>query len=86
MTESLPPVSANTAFFIEFDGTLVDIAPRPELVEVEPGVIPLLGALDARFGHAVALVTGRSLHVVDGFLAQLKWAAAAEHGSLRRDA
>lgn len=82
----MPPVSANTAFFIDFDGTLVDIAPRPELVEVEPGIIPLLGALDAQFGHAVALVTGRSLNVVDGFLAPLKLAAAAEHGSIRRDA
>jgi len=86
MTESLPPVSANTAFFIDFDGTLVDIAPRPELVEVEPGVIDLLDALDARFDHAVAVVTGRSLNVVDGFLAPLKLPAAAEHGSIRRDA
>jgi trehalose 6-phosphate phosphatase len=85
MTQPLPPISANTAFFIDFDGTLVDIAPRPELVEVDPGVVPLLGALDARFGHAVALVTGRSLSVVDGFLAPLKLAAAAEHGSIRRD-
>jgi trehalose 6-phosphate phosphatase len=86
MTESLPPVSPNTAFFIDFDGTLVDIAPRPELVEVEPRAIELLGALDARFGHAVAVVTGRSLDVVDGFLAPLKLPAAAEHGSIRRDA
>jgi trehalose 6-phosphate phosphatase len=86
MTESLPPVSANTALFIDFDGTLVDIAPRPELVEVEPRVISLLEALDARFGHAVAVVTGRPLDVVDGFLAPLKLPAAAEHGSIRRDA
>ncbi|ODR96103.1 hypothetical protein AUC69_15095 [Methyloceanibacter superfactus] len=86
MTESLPPVSPNTAFFIDFDGTLVDIAPRPELVEVEPRVIDLLGALAGRFDHAVAVVTGRSLDVVDGFLAPLKLPAAAEHGSIRRDA
>jgi trehalose 6-phosphate phosphatase len=86
MTEPLPPVSADTAFFIDFDGTLVDIAPRPELVYVEPGVISLLRALDARFGHAIAVVTGRPLDVIDGFLAPLKLPAAAEHGSIRRDA
>jgi trehalose 6-phosphate phosphatase len=86
MRRSLPPVSANAAFFIDFDGTLVDIAPRPDLVEVEPRVRRLLESLSDRFDHAVAVVTGRSLDVVDGFLAPLKLPVAAEHGSIRRDA
>lgn len=86
MTRSLPPVPANTAFFIDFDGTLVDIAPRPDLVEVEPRVRHLLESLSGKFDQAVAVVTGRPLDVVDGFLAPLKLAVAAEHGSVRRDA
>jgi len=86
MTRSLPPVSPNTAFFIDFDGTLVDIAPRPDQVEVEPRVRHLLESLSDKFDQAVAVVTGRSLDVVDGFLAPLKLAVAAEHGSVRRDA
>jgi trehalose 6-phosphate phosphatase len=86
MTESLPPVSANAAFFIDFDGTLVEIAPRPDLVEVEPRVIHVLDSLSGKFGQAVAVVTGRPLAVVDGFLAPLKLPVAAEHGSIRRDA
>jgi len=86
MTEPLPPVGPNSAFFFDFDGTLVAIAPRPDLVHVEPEVSDLLRALARRFGGAVAVITGRPLDVVDGFLAPLVLPAAAEHGSVRRDA
>lgn len=85
MTRPLPPVSPDTAFFVDFDGTLVDIAPRPDQVEVEPRVLHLLSSLSDKFDQAVAVVTGRPLDVVDGFLAPLKLAVAAEHGSIRRD-
>jgi trehalose 6-phosphate phosphatase len=85
MSRPLPSVSPDTAFFIDFDGTLAAIAPRPDEVEVEPQVIQLLESLSERFGGAVAVVTGRPLDVVDGFLAPLKLAVAAEHGSIRRD-
>lgn len=86
MPRSLPSVAANTAFFIDFDGTLAAIAPRPDAVVVEPRVIQLLESLSERFGGAVAVVTGRPLEVIDGFLAPLKLPVAAEHGSIRRDA
>ncbi|MEZ5827428.1 MAG: trehalose-phosphatase [Hyphomicrobiales bacterium] len=86
MSRSLPAVSPTTAFFLDFDGTLVAIAPRPDLVAVEPGVKQLLESLRARFDGAVAVVTGRPLDVVDGFLSPLKLPVAAEHGSVRRDA
>jgi trehalose 6-phosphate phosphatase len=86
MSKPLPSVGRNTAFFIDFDGTLVEIAPRPGLVHVEPRVREVLQALSDRFGRAVAVVTGRPLDVVDGFLAPLTLAVAAEHGSFRRDA
>jgi trehalose 6-phosphate phosphatase len=86
MPRSLPQVSPNAAFFIDFDGTLVAIAPEPHLVEVEPRVPELLRGLGERYGKAVAIVTGRSLRVVDRFLAPLELPTAAEHGSVRRDA
>jgi trehalose 6-phosphate phosphatase len=86
MTENLPPVGENSVFFFDFDGTLVEIASRPDLVRVEPRVRDLLRALDDRFGGAVAVVTGRPLDAVDGFLAPLVLPTAAEHGSVRRDA
>lgn len=86
MTDALPPAGPNSAFFFDFDGTLVEIAPRPELVHVESEVGTLLRALMSRFDGAVAVITGRPLDVVDGFLAPLILPVAAEHGSVRRDA
>lgn len=85
MTEPLPTVGKNSAFFFDFDGTLVEIASRPELVHVEPQVRDLLRTLRERFGGAVAVVTGRPLDVVDDFLAPLVLPTAGEHGSIRRD-
>ena len=86
MTEFLPDVPRESAFFFDFDGTLVDIAPRPELVKVEPRVAEILRTLNTRFDGAVSVVTGRPLEVVDSFLSPLRLAMAAEHGSVRRDA
>lgn len=86
MTEMLPNPPENCAFFFDFDGTLVEIAPRPDLVVVEPFVLGTLRRVAARCAGAVAIVTGRPLDVVDGFLAPLEFAVAAEHGSVRRDA
>ena len=86
MPQPLPPLTADLAFFFDFDGTLVALAQRPELVEVEPRVDTLLRGLSDRFAGAVAVITGRPLEVVDGFLTPLKLATAAEHGSIRRDA
>lgn len=86
MTEMLPNPPDNCAFFFDFDGTLVEIAPRPDLVVVEPFVRDALSSVVTRCAGAVAIVTGRPLDVVDGFLAPLELAVAAEHGSVRRDA
>ena len=85
MTENLPDVQSASAFFFDFDGTLVALAPRPDLVAVEPHVREVLDALAVQFDGAVAVVTGRPLDVVDGFLAPVALPIAAEHGSIRRD-
>jgi len=85
MTQNLPDVPRSSAFFFDFDGTLVALAPRPDLVAVEPHVREVLGALATQFDGAVAVVTGRPLDVVDGFLAPITLPIAAEHGSIRRD-
>ena len=86
MTTPLPPANKNSAFFFDFDGTLVEIAPRPELVQIDPQVRDLLCALRDQFEGAVAVITGRPLDVVDDFLAPLVLPTAGEHGSIRRDA
>ena len=81
----MPPPPANAAFFIDFDGTLVALAERPDLVVVEPEVLALLECLTRRFDGAVAVITGRSLDTIDRFLSPLKLPVAAEYGLMRRD-
>ncbi len=86
MPKSLPSVDGNAAFFVDFDGTLVEIAAKPHLVHVEPRVAAALESLRQRLGGAVAIVTGRPLDVVDRLLAPLILPTAAEHGLVQRDA
>jgi trehalose 6-phosphate phosphatase len=86
MPKSLPTIDGNAAFFVDFDGTLVEIAAKPHLVHVEPRVVTALESLRERLGGAVAIVTGRPLDVVDRLLAPLILPTAAEHGLVHRDA
>ncbi|MFD0936055.1 trehalose-phosphatase, partial [Methylobacterium trifolii] len=50
---------SDIALFLDFDGTLVEIAPRPDAVRVDPGLAPALERLRDRLGGALAIVTGR---------------------------
>jgi len=80
-----PAIADHWALFLDFDGTLVDIADRPGGVVVENGLTERLAALEARLGGALAIVTGRPLGQVDALLAPLKLKAAGHHGlELRR--
>jgi trehalose 6-phosphate phosphatase len=81
-----PLLGANTALFLDFDGTLVDIAPRPDHVVVAQGLPATLEALAGRLGGALAIITGRWLADVDGLLAPAELAGAGLHGAeLRGD-
>ena len=72
------------ALFLDFDGTLAEIAPRPDAVQVEPGLVTTLERLRLRLGGALAIVTGRPVSVIDGFLAPSQLDAAGLHGVERR--
>jgi trehalose 6-phosphate phosphatase len=72
------------ALFLDFDGTLVDIAPRPDAVIVEPGLVDDLLALRERLEGALAIVTGRPVAQIDGFLGPARLDAAGLHGVERR--
>ncbi|KNY22860.1 trehalose-phosphatase [Methylobacterium sp. ARG-1] len=72
------------ALFLDFDGTLAEIAPRPDAVQVEPGLVADLERLRDRLGGALAIVTGRPVSVIDGFLAPARLDAAGLHGVERR--
>ena len=74
----------DVALFLDFDGTLVEIAPRPDAVRVEPGLVENLTRLRDRLGGALAIVTGRPVSQIDGFLAHAHLDAAGLHGVERR--
>jgi len=80
----LPAIGAHTALFLDFDGTLVDLAPQPEAVQLVAGLVPALARLSTQLGGALAIVSGRTLSDLDGFLAPLRLPSAAEHGAQRR--
>lgn len=75
-----PPLSPRTALFLDFDGTLVEIAQTPEGIRVPEGLPDLLRRVAERLDGAVAVVTGRPLSEVDRLLAPLHLPAAGLHG------
>jgi len=76
-----------SALFIDFDGTLVDIASQPDAVVVEPGLPSLLLRLRDLLGGALAVVSGRPLADIDSHLGlDVPLSAAGVHGTERRGA
>jgi trehalose 6-phosphate phosphatase len=74
------------ALYLDLDGTLLDIADRPESVIVEEGLAETLDRLRASLAGALAIVSGRALADVDRVLQPMQFDAAAEHGSTIRRA
>ncbi len=81
-----PPLSVTSALFLDIDGTLLDIAPTPERVLVDPSLAALLPAMSLLLDGAVALVTGRSIRDTDHLFGALRLPVAGQHGCERRDA
>lgn len=81
--DRLPPFR-QAALFLDMDGTLIDIAPTPDSVVVEPGLPATLASLRDRLAGALAIVTGRSIEVVDRLLGDAPGAVAGEHGGALR--
>ena len=78
--------SERIALFLDFDGTLVAIADRPDEVQLDFSTRKALMHLDTLLGGAVAIVTGREIAAVDRFLDPLRLSIAGVHGLTRRDA
>ena len=73
------------ALLLDFDGTLVEIAARPDAVRVPPELPGLLRRLTEELSGALAVVSGRPLRDLDHFL-PVPLAMAGDHGaSLRPD-
>jgi len=83
---SVPQLTARHALFLDFDGTLVDIAAQPDHVRLEAEVARDLQALQQALGGALALVTGRALADIEPHLHPWQPALACEHGAHWREA
>jgi len=83
-----PPLSRADAvsLFLDFDGTLVEIADRPQDVVVSPDVVEALARLSQRLDGRVAVVSGRSLAALDHLLGAVNVAMAGSHGGEFRPA
>jgi trehalose 6-phosphate phosphatase len=82
----VPPFERNWAFFLDLDGTLLDLADTPEAVGIGPAEKNLLERLRDAAGGAVAVISGRSLARIDKLFSPLLLPAAGQHGVERRDA
>lgn len=83
---TVPPYGHDWAFFLDVDGTLLQLAEHPQAVKIEPELRDTLQDLMAVNDHAVALISGRSLDDLDRLFAPLQLPAAGTHGNERRDA
>lgn len=77
---------SQTAFFFDFDGTLVELAPTPDGILVPTEMVSLLHDLRRLSHGAVAIVSGRGIDSIDSFLGIPDLPVAGMHGAERRDA
>jgi trehalose 6-phosphate phosphatase len=70
MTTSLEEVtrqiksSDRTWFFLDYDGTLADFAPNPDIIEPKPEVVRCIRQLAKKPGFRVSVISGRRLEHV----------------------
>ena len=67
--------------FLDVDGTLLDLAPRPEAVEVPASLVDTLAAAERHLDGALALVSGRPIEQLDRLFAPLQLPASGVHGA-----
>ena len=78
-----PPADlANGAsLFLDFDGTLVEIAPRPDAVAVDARLRDLIATLTKRFEGRLAIVSGRGAAEIAALFGGLDCPIAGSHGA-----
>ena len=83
MVRLQPPPSdllADAALFLDFDGTLVELAETPDSIRVSPDLGPLLERLRRRLDGRIAIVSGRSLADLERHVPASGIAFSGSHG------
>jgi len=78
--------AARAAWFLDFDGTLVELAETPGQVRVEAEVVNMVRELERASCGAVALISGRRVEDIDRLFEPLRLPVAGQHGAEWRDA
>jgi trehalose 6-phosphate phosphatase len=80
LTERIIAHPDRYALFSDFDGTLAEIAERPEQVVVPPSLAPAMAAVRGMLGGAFAIITGRPLAQVARHVGSAGLEASGLHG------
>ena len=80
----LPTSADGWAFFLDVDGTLIDIAPTPDAAVIPADLPDMLMRLSTRAGGGLALVSGRPIESLDRFFAPARLPSAGIHGAEMR--
>lgn len=75
-----PALLDNAALFLDFDGTLVELADTPDGIHVPPGLAPMLERLRRRLEGRIAVVSGRALADLERHLPLHDIAFSGSHG------
>ncbi len=82
----LPPnPNLNWAYFLDVDGTLINIADTPEAIVVDRALLDLIASLHRATGGALALVSGRMISDLQSRTGLAQLPMAGLHGLERRD-
>lgn len=83
----LPPAlsewagASRPSLFLDFDGTLVEIASGPDAIEPRDGMAERLGNLAGQMGGALAIVSGRAISDIEQHVGDLPVAVSGSHGA-----
>lgn len=77
-----PPASLldGAALFLDFDGTLVELAEGPDAIEVSPHLPSLLRRLGERLEGRIGIISGRSIESLERHLDCSGFAISGSHG------
>jgi trehalose 6-phosphate phosphatase len=75
---------APVALFLDIDGTLLDLAARPDDVVTPAGLVTTLARTEHKLDGALALISGRSIDDVDRLFSPLRLRVSGVHGAEMR--
>lgn len=75
-----PAILDGAALFLDFDGTLVELAESPDAIRVPPRLAPLLDRLRRKLDGRLAIVSGRAIEALERHVPLSGIAFSGSHG------